>query len=140
MTGEVDVDAAAAPDGVAAAVAVAGAELREQFVGHTVTVAPDGAGGVVVVIDDIEPGPLYVEDSTWLGFQITSVYPHADVYPHFVGRLHRKDERQLGEGFSEVDWRDRPALQLSRRSNHWNLATDTAALKAMKVITWLASR
>jgi hypothetical protein len=42
--------------------------------------------------------------------------------------------------FSATQWRDRPALQLSRRSNRWSAATDTAVLKAVKVLTWLASR
>jgi len=138
--GIADVNAAAALDGVAAAVVIAVTALHEQFAGHTITVNPDGGGGVFVVIDGIEPGAPYIEASTWLGFQITAVYPDADVYPHFIGRIHRKDAQPHGEGISETEWQNRQAIQLSRRSNHWNRATDTAALKAIKVITWLASR
>jgi hypothetical protein len=127
-------------EGVSAPVKVAVAELYDQFPGHSIRVTPDGSGGVVVVIDGINPGVPYVEVETWLGFQITSVHPDADVYPHFTGRIHRKDQGPYGEGISEAEWQGRPALQLSRRSNRWNSATDTAALKAMKVIMWLASR
>lgn len=140
MTAATEAAAAATLEGVAADVATAVAQVREQFPGHNVGAIPDGAGGAVVVVDDVTPGDQYLEEVTWLGFQITSVYPDADIYPHFVGPLRRKDGRPNGEGFQEVDWQGRPALQLSRRSNHWNRATDTAALKAMKVMAWLASR
>jgi hypothetical protein len=34
----------------------------------------------------------------------------------------------------------RPALQLSRRSNRLNPATDTALLKLMKVRQWFSTR
>lgn len=127
-------------EGVTSAVLDGVAGVREQFPGHAVEVTSDASGGVIVIIDDVPVGELYVEESTWLGFQISSAYPMADVYPHFVGRLQRKDGTGHREGFSETTWRDRPAMQLSRRSNRWNPAMDTAALKAMKVLTWLASR
>ncbi len=140
MTNQGGVADTAALEGAAVEVVAGVSELREQFTSHTLTVTADGAGGVAVVIEDIEPGPPYVEDTTWLGFHITAAYPDADVYPHFTGRLHRKDGQPHDQGFAEVEWQGRPALQLSRRSNHWNRATDTAVLKALKVMTWLASR
>lgn len=140
MTGGDDTALVAALGGVATKVVAAVEELREQFPEHAMAVTPDGAGGVSVIIDDVRPGSPYVESATWLGFQIVSAYPDADVYPHFTGRLHRVDGQPHGEGFAEVDWQGRPAMQLSRRSNNWNRQTDTAALKAMKVITWLGSR
>ena len=126
-------------EGVTVAVLDGVAGVREQFPGHAVQVTPDGSGGVTVIVEDVRVGESYVEERTWLGFQISSAYPMADVYPHFVGRLQRRDGAGHGQGFSEAVWGDRPALQLSRRSNRWNSTTDTAALKAMKVLTWLAS-
>jgi hypothetical protein len=33
---------------------------------------------------------------------------------------------------------DRPAAQVSRRSNRWNPALDTATLKLMRVLRWFA--
>jgi len=140
VTGSDGSASVAALEGVATEVVAAVAELREQFPGHPMAVTPDGAGGVSVFIEGVKPGSPYVESSTWLGFQIVSAYPDADVYPHFTGRLQRVDGQTHGEGFAEVDWQGRAALQLSRRSNNWNRQTDTAALKAMKVITWLGSR
>jgi hypothetical protein len=52
--------------------------------------------------------------------------------------LNRIDGQAHGAGISTTTWQNRPALQLSRRSNGWNPAVDSAALKAEKVITWLA--
>ncbi|GEP32272.1 hypothetical protein NSZ01_00400 [Nocardioides szechwanensis] len=140
MTGSDETTSVATLEGVATDVVAAVEELREQFLGHPMAVTPDGAGGVSVIVDGVTPGSPYVESTTWLGFQVVSAYPDADVYPHFTGRLQRVDGRPHGEGFAELDWQGRSALQLSRRSNNWNRQTDTAALKAMKVITWLGSR
>ena len=127
-------------EGVLAAVLDGVAGVREQFPGHTVEVTADGSGGVIVIIEDVPTGGPYVEETTWLGFQISSAYPMADVYPHFVGRLTRADEGAHGEGLSPCQWQGRPALQVSRRSNRWDATVDTAALKAMKVLSWLGSR
>lgn len=144
MTADLHVAGAAHHDltlaGVGPEIVTAVEQLREQFPDNSLTAKADGTGGVTVIIDDITPGSPYVESTTWLGFHITAAYPDADVYPHFVGRLQRIDGQTHGVGFAEVDWHGRPALQLSRRSNHWNRATDTAALKALKVMTWLASQ
>lgn len=114
--------------------------VLDQFADRRIVLKPDETGGVHVVIDDIGPGETYVEATTWFGFHISAAYPAADVYPHYVRRLHRNDATAHPEGFSECEWQEREALQLSRRSNRWNPATDSAALKAMKVLAWLASR
>lgn len=112
------------------------AAVRDQFAGHPVNTVSDGVGGVFVTIDDIDFGPNYTPTVTWLGFHINAAYPHSDVYPHYIGRVTRVDNHAHGVAVQSVDWQCRPALQLSRRSTRWNPATDNAALKAEKVITW----
>lgn len=125
---------------VTVAVTEAVDEVRETFAAATVTVDSDGNGGVWVVIDSVPLGPVYVQDSTWIAFQITFPYPEADVYPHFVRPdLSRTDGAALGAGFSVVKWGPNgdPGIQLSRRSNRLNPAVDTAATKVLKVLKWL---
>ncbi|TQM84509.1 hypothetical protein FHX81_6957 [Saccharothrix saharensis] len=114
--------------------------VRDDFAGHPVEVVPDGAGGAYVVVDGVHLGGQYTPPTTWLGFQINAAYPRSDVYPHYIGRIARHDGGSLGEAVTDTEWRGRPALQLSRRSNHWNPAVDNAALKAEKVITWFAAK
>ncbi|MEU4594833.1 hypothetical protein [Micromonospora aurantiaca (nom. illeg.)] len=114
--------------------------VREHFAGKPVEVTPDGAGGAFVIVNDIEIGPGYIPSTTWLGFQISAAYPCADVYPHYTGRLTRTDGQPHGPAIQQVDWQNRPALQLSRRSNGWEAGIDNAALKAQKVITWLVTQ
>lgn len=99
----------------------------------------DGNGGAYVTIKDVPiPGP-YDQDTSWFGFHITHTYPYADVYPHFVRHdLSRRDKKPLGAGLSIGSYRNRPAIQVSRRSNRLNAATDTALLKLQKVIKWLS--
>lgn len=131
-----------APDvtGLVTSVAESVTAVQEHFAGSAVQVIPDGSGGAFMIVDTVAIGARYLPEVTWLGFHLNAAYPSSDVYPHYVGRVARVDGQQHGEGIQPVDWQNRPALQLSRRSNRWNPAFDNAVLKAEKVITWFASR
>jgi hypothetical protein len=122
------------------AVAEAVAAVQAHFAGKPVEVSPDGGGGAFLIIEEVDVGPLYTPSTTWLGFHINATYPASDVYPHFVGALTRTDGSGLGEAIAVTTWRDRPALQLSRKSNRWNSAIDNAANKAERVLRWLTVR
>lgn len=115
-------------------------ELRTLFKEASVEATPDGAGGAMVVIDEVDIGPKYSPKVTWLGFHLNSVYPYSDVYPHYIGRVERADGSAHGAAVQVVDWQGRPALQLSRRSNRWNPNRDNATLKAQKVLSWLGAQ
>lgn len=115
-------------------------ELREQFAGHPVDVVREANGDAVVIIGDVSIGDQYEPDTTWLGFRITGTYPSADIYPHHIGRVARRDGVGHGQAVQQVEWQGRPALQLSRRSNGWNPRHDNAALKAAKVLAWFAGQ
>ena len=121
------------------AVTEAVAAVREHFAGHPVEVTPDGAGGAIVVIGDVDFGDPYTPRTTWLGFLIDAACPHSDIYPFYCGRVARVDGNAYGEGVQPVEWHDRPALQLSRRSNRRN-GFDNAVLKAQRVIQWFATK
>lgn len=115
-------------------------EIKAGWRGSTVTAREDGSGGAYVIVERVKPGDQYAQDETWVGFQITFQYPYSDVYPHFVrGDLSRKDGAGLGEAMSSSSFEGRSAIQLSRKSNHHNATTDTAAMKLMKVLEWLRS-
>ncbi|MGX1491470.1 hypothetical protein RKD41_003729 [Streptomyces tendae] len=116
-------------------------EVRAAFPDTEIRVREEPDGGAVVLVEDIDPGAQYQQRSTWIGFRITFQYPYSDVYPHFVrGDLARADGAPLGEAMTVTAFEDRPAVQISRRSNRLNPATDTAVLKLHKVLTWLRSR
>lgn len=116
-------------------------QIRQQCPDSSVTVAEDGQGGAYVVVADVDLGEKYVPSRSWIGFQLTFQYPYSDVYPHFIaGDVVRADGAALGEAMSPTQWRDRPAIQVSRRSNRLNPAVDTAALKLLKVLDWIRTR
>jgi hypothetical protein len=121
------------------------AELREAFPDATITAVPDPQGGAAVTVDPVALGEQYVPQQSWIKFQITFQYPMSDVYPHFVlPELKRADGATLGEGISlgtfSLNGQPEQAMQLSRRSNKLNPATDTAALKLEKVLAWLRGK
>lgn len=116
-------------------------EVRANCLGVEVSVREDGQGGAYVVVEEVDPGAIYTQRSTWIGFHISFQYPYADTYPHYVrGDLSRGDGRALGDGTSLCVWEGRQAVQVSRRSNRLNPRTDTAVLKMNKVLQWLATR
>jgi hypothetical protein len=117
-------------------------QLDSSYPGEKrIEVQEDGAGGVYVIVNDVDIGTMYEQSTTWVGFRIVFNYPYADVYPHFVRPdLVRNDGRPLGDGISGGHrFLGRTALQLSRRSNRLNPATDTAATKLLKVVQWLVT-
>jgi len=118
------------------------AEIQAAFPEHRVEVEPEGQGGAYVIVHDLPIGEQYAPSTSWVGFVIPYQYPYADCYPHFMdGRIQRADGRALGEAISgPTPWQNRSALQVSRRSNALNPATDTAALKLLKVLEWMKSR
>lgn len=121
---------------------VAGAikDIRAAFPDAAVDVREDD-DGVIVVVDPVDPGPPYLQRSSWIGFRITYQYPYADVYPHFLrGDLARADGASLGEAITATTFEGRSAVQVSRRSRKINPATDTAVLKLAIVLEWLAKR
>ncbi len=88
------------------------------------------------------------------GSATTLVYP-TDTYPQFVRPdLTRKDGNPLGEAMTtghtfpaadvlrnKAEMPSRPAIQLSRLSNHRDPAGfETSLIKLFKVIKWMRSR
>lgn len=116
-------------------------ELKVAFAGSTVTALGIEDGGANVTVEPVDPGAQYAQRQTWIKFAISFQYPYADVYPLFVRPdLARVDGTALGEAISVSSFDGEPALQLSRRSNKLNPATDTAAIKVTKVLEWLRSK
>ena len=127
---------------MAPAVVKAIEEIRLSLPNCQVDTHHDGSGGAFVIVRGDLLGPPYAQIDTWIGFQITFPYPYADVYPHFTRPdLKRTDGKALGEGFGvQAQFRGQPAIQISRRSNKLNPATDTASLKLLKVLQWMKTR
>lgn len=120
-------------------------EIRSAHPGHALDVETDDDGGAFVKVHDLVLGPQYIPERSWVAFRITFQYPFADVYPHYcAANLARKDGRAPGGGFSQNTWRtpssEQPATMVSRRSNHLNATTDTAALKLAKILDWIRSQ
>ena len=125
-------------------------EITEGYADADVSAVPDGQGGAYVTVDPVNFGSQYTPSAGWIKFNITFQYPTADVYPHFIPpEIVRKDGvvipgQPLGEatslGTCAYSGVGVPAIQISRRSNGLNPATDTAALTLEKVLVWLRSR
>ena len=116
-------------------------QVRATFPDCPLESVPDGGGGAFVTLRNVPLGPPWAQTDTWISFQVTFQYPYADVYPHFVRPdLKREDGQPVGPGLGQAQFQNQPAIQISRRSNKLNPATDTAALKLLKVMQWLRSQ
>lgn len=120
-------------------------EVEAAFPDHAVETAPDGEGGAFVRVSQLSFGDAYEPDHGWVTFRIMYTHPHADIYPHYLpSGLARRDSKPLGEAFHiqnmDLGPFKGPATMVSRRSNRWNPARDTAALKLAKILDWIRSR
>lgn len=115
------------------------AELDQHFAGSTIETEDEEQGGAYVVVHDVDIGDQFSPQRLWIGFLIPYLYPDGDVYPHFCNPdLRRVDGIALGPAFQpQQNWRGRPAIQISRRSNHWHASTHTAAYKLMQVVAFI---
>jgi hypothetical protein len=129
-------------DTVNAAPLAALREVRSMFEEHTIRAWPDGAGGVHVVIEDIQLGPAWCQKTSWLGFTINYLYPDADTYPHYVrADLRHVDGNPLVAPFHIGHaLQDQPAVMVSRSSPNRVSGLSTAARKALSVITFIQSQ
>ncbi|HEY3546477.1 MAG TPA: hypothetical protein VGK17_10335 [Propionicimonas sp.] len=112
--------------------------LRRAFPGVAMTVDHDGNGGAYVVMEQVDLGPTYLPATSWCGFHLSHQLPDGDVYPLYTGgEVARADgQPHSNSAIQHMAWRDRPALQLSRRSNRRDLTTWTPALKVLHVLAW----
>lgn len=120
-------------------------EIKAAFAGHTVEAVEDGEGGAFVRVHEVNFGDQYNPSSGWVTFRIMHNYSHADIYPHHLPPgIVRRNGQPLGEAFHVQDMNLGPftgaTTMVSRRSNRWNPAHDTAALKLHKVLEWIRSR
>jgi len=117
-------------------------EIGATFPNNPPVVREDGEGGAFVIVENLRLGSTYLQPETWMGFHITFPYPYSDVYPQFVrGDLARADGKPLGHATSpNATFEGRPAVQVSRKANRLNPATDTAVQKLLKVLEWLKTR
>ena len=116
-------------------------EIRSRWPKATVTSTEDEAGNVIVLVDPLDIGQQYKPIQSWIGFQLQYNYPDSDVYPHYISpEVLRVDEQPHGSGFGSTDWRGSKVIQISRRTNDWNGAVDTAESKLIKVLDFIRSR
>ena len=97
-----------------------------------------------MIVDELDLGPAFTPRTSWVGFAISPLYPRADVYPHFV----RPDIAKANGSILTVPLNPgqtmpgfaRPATMVSRRSNRWDPARDTAVLKLHRVLLWFQAQ
>lgn len=118
------------------------AEIQQAFSENAVEIQPDPNGGAYITVQDLAIGDQYIPSRSWVGFKITFQYLHADVYPHYInGPVRRVDGQAYGAGMQvSQSWQGRNAVMVSRRSNRWNAAVDTAATKLAKILSWVRSQ
>ena len=114
-------------------------ELGRAFRSSGISSREDGQGGAYVIVEQVDIGPKYRPETTWLGGHLTELHPYADIYPLFMAA---EVCRVNGVAFEApvttgVSFEGRPALQISRRNNHTQHFPQSALDKFLKVQQFL---
>lgn len=115
-------------------------ELKMVFGNDNVILTPEKDGGAYVMVKKIELGAKFNCPHIWCSFYINYLYPASDIYPHYVSpELCFSNGEKLNGPFSTVieNKNKDKCIQVSRRSNRWNPAQDTALLKLEKVLKFI---
>ena len=116
-------------------------DLKKAFPRATVSPIEDGQGGAHVVVEPVPLDPqVFVQNETWVGFDLHFQLPYADVYPiHVRSDLARCDGVELRDAalHPNESFQGRPSLMLSRRSNNRDPEHDKPHLKVLRVLEWL---
>ena len=121
------------------------AHLCDAFGAGRVWAREDGSSGLFVKVDGLELSPVFLQDETWMGFQVSAMFPAADIYPHHV----RPDlARHSGAPFEPpinpgqvFPGTNEPSIMISRSAGNHHarsyLGPQLAVLKLRKVLRWL---
>lgn len=130
-----------------AGVAKAIGEVRAHYAHLEVQVFPSPCGGAFVVVEDVPLGPPYAQETTWVGFFLSSACPDDDTYPFYVrSDLSRIDGAELrppihvGRNFPEVPspMPQRSAVMVSRRQrNQSSWVHESPLLKLRTILKWM---
>ena len=123
------------------------AAIRTAFAGKTILVSESPCGGAYVIIEDVPLGLPYEQDTTWIGFFLSSACPDADTYPFYVrSDLKRADGVALKVPLHiNHTWPSnvagmpaRSAVMVSRRQNNTAcLGRETPVIKLLTVLKWM---
>lgn len=113
--------------------------IQRAFEGSAVQIEDDGSGGAYIIVDGVDLSSKFEPRQTWVGAHLPPQLPYADVYPLFIGaEVSRADRAPFVPPITPGhNFRGRPAIQISRKTNRLDPATQTAASKFLKVLHWL---
>lgn len=112
-------------------------ELVEAF-GSRVEVVEQDSSGAVVRLVGVQLSARWSPQTGDLWFLIPYHYPDAAIYPYYVTGA-QLPGGAIG-GLQQVEWRGRPAIQVSLRHNGWNPAVDTALGSVLQTQEWLRAQ
>lgn len=109
-------------------------ELEAAYPESNVTVIEDGKGGAHVLVEDVDFGSGFSPQRSWMGGHITSLYPHADIYPAFIGRdIARAGGQAFTTPITASKYQGREAWQVSRANRQIHTGPQTAVMKFAKI-------
>ena len=119
-------------------VAAALAEIEGHY-GRRVHHEPDGQGGTLVMIDEIELPPTWAGPSAPLHFVIPFNFPAVAPYPYYLPQ-DVQPPAPWHQAMQPIEWRGMPMIQVSLRNANWRPAQDSILGCLMQVTEWLRSQ
>ena len=121
-----------------AEVAAALAEIEGHY-GRRVRHEPDGQGGALVVIEEIQLPASWAGQRAPLYFAIPFNFPAIAPYPYYLPQ-DVQPPPPWHQALQPIEWRGAPMIQVSLRNANWSPARDNILGCLMQVSGWLRSQ
>lgn len=118
-------------------------EVRATFPELSVDTKLNDDGSVWVVVKDVYLGDQWSPDHSSVSFTISTQYPYAECYPHYLeASVKKTDGSPLGDAVhaSQRTPQGDEAVMVSQVNRQFSNIPDTAAVKLVKVVDWIRSR
>jgi hypothetical protein len=111
----------------------------EAHYGRRASHEPDGQGGALVVLKEVELPSSWARRKAPLQFVIPFNFPATPPYPYYLPQ-DVQPPPPWHQAMQPIEWRGAQMIQVSLRNSNWSPARDNIVGCVMQVADWLASQ
>lgn len=113
-------------------------EILAHF-GHRASREPDGQGGALVTVEDVDLPASWARQTAPLRFMVPYNFPATPPYPFYLPK-DVQPPTPWHQAMQPIEWRGEQMIQVSLRNNNWDPARDRVLGCILQVGDWLRAQ